>query len=46
MKNNLTPDFCQREKSNQSHPGLAEIPEPNWSQEVVVHTHKCLLLIG
>ncbi len=26
--------------------GLAEIPAPDGSQEVVVHTHKCSLLIG
>ena len=25
------------------HPGLAEIPAPDESQEVVVHTHKCSL---
>ncbi len=28
------------------HPGLAEIPAPDGSQEVVVHTHKCSLFIG
>ncbi len=28
------------------HPGLAEISAPDGSQEVVVHTHKCSLLIG
>ncbi len=33
-------------KYDTCHPGLAEIPVPDVSQEVVFHTHECSVMIG